>query len=271
MGADGQGPAADVYCRYVELGLAGPADNELRVTTTDYVGEVVIARRSAALEVSEEGDPIACSGSATPSVTNVDHIAVAVSRESLDSLTLELHEGFFSPGATVESDGTGEIEVSLEQAPGTVLSVLGTSSSDYVQLGSVGGGSYGVNLNGAVEATPDADVTGRNAYIYLALRGGGDRVDPLGRAAFASRAFNFAFGVLGGQGDDVLVGNDRRNVLIGRQGRDRLVGNGLGDQLLGGAGADHIDARDHNRDAVGCGRGRDVVQLDRADRRRGCE
>ena len=236
--ATGQGPAEDVLCRYLELGEPGPVDNELQITTNDYVGEVEIDRRLEQILVTEEGsEPVACTGAAIPSVTNVDAISVRVARESLDSLILDLRNGFLAPGASAESDGTAEIEVSLEQAPGTVLAVIGTSAADHMELGSLGGGSYGANLNAAGEPLPDADVTARNAFVFLALGKGRDRVEALGRAAFATRAFNFSFAANGGRGDDVLVGNARRNSLWGGPGRDRLVGGGLGRPSCSGAAA----------------------------------
>jgi hypothetical protein len=147
-GAVAQGPSQDVLCRYLELGAPGPVDNELRLTTTDYVGALLITRRSDAIEVSDEGGVLVCAGPATPTVTNLDRITVRVSRESLDAVVLDLRQGPLAPGASGESDGGPEIEISLEQAPGTALSVLGTSAADHIQLGSLGGGDYGANLNG---------------------------------------------------------------------------------------------------------------------------
>jgi Ca2+-binding RTX toxin-like protein len=268
----GTGPSEDVLCSYVELGAPGPADNVLQITTNDYVGEVTIARDGEAISVSGgAGDPIACSGPESPSVANLDRIAVRVSRESLDALILDLRAGVLVPGATPEPDGTSEIEVSLLEAPGTVLSVIGTSSADEIELGSLGGGSYGANLNGAEEEVSDADVTARNAYFFAGLGAGNDRLDASGRAAFATRAFNFAFGVFGGRGRDVLLGNARRNVLAGGRGNDRLVGARLRDRLDGGSGDDRIEARDKGRDVIHCGRGHDAVRADRVDRREGCE
>jgi hypothetical protein len=44
--------------------------------------------------------------------------------------------------------------------------------------------------------------------------------------------------VMGGQGDDILIGNDLANVLSGGPGRDILVGRGGADQLLGGSDDD---------------------------------
>src|SRR5262249_14423467 len=44
--------------------------------------------------------------------------------------------------------------------------------------------------------------------------------------------------VTGGQGDDILVGNDLANGLRGGAGRDILIGRGGADQLFGEAGDD---------------------------------
>ncbi|MEI2702053.1 MAG: calcium-binding protein [Baekduia sp.] len=60
----------------------------------------------------------------------------------------------------------------------------------------------------------------------------------------------------GGAGDDTVSGDGGNDVIRGGAGRD---------VLLGGAGNDKIFARDGEADTIACGRGRDVVQADRAD------
>jgi Ca2+-binding RTX toxin-like protein len=194
-----------------------------------------------------------------------------VARESLDTMIVNLRNGPFAPGATAEADGTAEIEISLEEGPGTVLSVIASSAADHIELGALGGGRYGVNLNAAVESSPDADVTARNTSVFLSLGSGSDRVDPRGRTAFAAGPFGRPFLAEGAAGRDVLIGNDRLNALNGGGGRDRLVGNGGGDVLLGRAGRDRIEARDQHRDKIDCGAGKDTVRADRVDRRQSCE
>ena len=67
----------------------------------------------------------------------------------------------------------------------------------------------------------------------------------------------------------VVPGSDR---LFGGPGDDRLSGGRGRDRLSGGEGSDRIAARDGERDAVDCGRGRrDVAVADRLDRVRRCE
>ena len=91
--------------------------------------------------------------------------------------------------------------------------------------------------------------------------------------------------LLGGEGDDVLVGHYSSDLLRGGRGSDRLLGGPNGDVLEGGpgrdklvgqAGRDLVYARDGERDVVSCGtnrRGtperdevRDEVWADRLDR-----
>ncbi|HWT95763.1 MAG TPA: hypothetical protein VN238_22375 [Solirubrobacteraceae bacterium] len=81
--------------------------------------------------------------------------------------------------------------------------------------------------------------------------------------------------VLGGAGDDVLVGDGRANAFTGGPGDDRLVGGAGRDSLVGGTGADRLDGgagddeidpasvavgasgTDRARDRIVCGAGRD--------------
>jgi Ca2+-binding RTX toxin-like protein len=85
----------------------------------------------------------------------------------------------------------------------------------------------------------------------------------------------------GGDGDDRIDGKEGKDSLLAGKGRDQLMGGagadnlkggpGKGDVLDGGSGNDTIDARNHARDVVRCGSGRDTARVDRSDRVRGCE
>jgi TolB protein len=66
----------------------------------------------------------------------------------------------------------------------------------------------------------------------------------------------------GGTGNDVLLGDLNSDRIQGGAGNDRIVGGTGVDLLLGGAGADSIDARDHARDVVDGGPGRDSARVD---------
>jgi dienelactone hydrolase len=86
--------------------------------------------------------------------------------------------------------------------------------------------------------------------------------------------------IKGGRGGDTILGRGGKDCLKGQRGNDRVAGGkgrdvvdgGSGkDQLTGGRGPDLIRARDHKRDVVGCGRGKDRAVVDRVDKVSGCE
>jgi CSLREA domain-containing protein len=74
-----------------------------------------------------------------------------------------------------------------------------------------------------------------------------------------------------------LAGNDRLSGLAGDDcldggsGNDVLTGGAGKDKLTGGAGSDVINAADHQKDTIDCGKGRDRATVDRIDRVRHCE
>ena len=68
--------------------------------------------------------------------------------------------------------------------------------------------------------------------------------------------------LIGGKGDDTLRGGDRGDLLRGGTGNDRLFGGAGDDQLVGGPGVD----------TFACGAGKDLVgDLKRGERATGCE
>jgi Ca2+-binding RTX toxin-like protein len=75
----------------------------------------------------------------------------------------------------------------------------------------------------------------------------------------------------GGTGDDRLVGGPDADTLYGEGGKDRIIGGDGRNRIDGGGGNDSIDARNGETDRVICGKGRDKVYADRADRLNGCE
>ncbi|PWG02254.1 M10 family metallopeptidase C-terminal domain-containing protein [Sphingosinicella humi] len=70
----------------------------------------------------------------------------------------------------------------------------------------------------------------------------------------------------GGEGDDVLLGNDAANVLTGNLGDDVLIGRDGADSLLGGDGADSLDGGAGNDLLVGGNDGDILRGGDDADR-----
>jgi Ca2+-binding RTX toxin-like protein len=68
--------------------------------------------------------------------------------------------------------------------------------------------------------------------------------------------------VIGTRHDDVIIGDDNRNLLDGRGGPDRIVGRGGIDTLLGGDGDDYLEDRDGNVDQLTGGPGNDYAAPD---------
>jgi len=72
--------------------------------------------------------------------------------------------------------------------------------------------------------------------------------------------------VVGGNGNDTLLGSDAANQLDGQFGNDSITGGNGADTLIGGLGDDFIVARDNGtRDVVRCGDGFDEVVADLQD------
>jgi Ca2+-binding RTX toxin-like protein len=77
--------------------------------------------------------------------------------------------------------------------------------------------------------------------------------------------------VIGGGGDDVLIGNAGANGLAGGGGNDRLLGGNGVDALDGGPGDDIIQSLDGENETIACGDGEDGVVSDRSDVRTDCD
>ena len=82
-------------------------------------------------------------------------------------------------------------------------------------------------------------------------------------------------GLIGGSGDDNLIGNGDDNLLGGGSGKDRLPGRGGDDAIDGGpdpdnlsgsGGDDFIDSLDQGKDTLSCGSGSDTVRADVPDK-----
>jgi Ca2+-binding RTX toxin-like protein len=73
-------------------------------------------------------------------------------------------------------------------------------------------------------------------------------------------------------GNDKLSGLGADDCLEGGPGNDILTGGPDKDKLTGGRGNDVINAADHEKDVIDCGKGRrDRATVDKIDRVRGCE
>jgi Ca2+-binding RTX toxin-like protein len=230
-------------------------------------------------------------------VLNTDTIHLVHSSSALPDVELQLDEGPFAPGATLETEGASDIEIDVRG--GASLAVIGTPGNDAFRWVNAGG-HLGLNLNADVAADRDADVTtdprrDEEATLLVAIGGAGDdSIIGDGTAPVSGDAFTYggsgndllgAFGtdgsylngeagndiITGSQYDDILAGGGGNDRISAKSGADRIFGGRGADRINAGAGRDVITARDATRDTVTCGSGRDRVDADRRDVLRGCE
>jgi Ca2+-binding RTX toxin-like protein len=246
--------SAAVSCHY------SPPNRLLEVTATDAFTRVV--RVGDAIEIDDGHELVKCTGP-TPTVLDSDRVQITHTGSSAD--VLDLRGGPFAPGASLEPQGSPEIE--FEYVGPTFLDVRGTQAADRLSFA-----AGGINLNG----DDDTDVTGQFSVLLVEGTGGEDVISP--QADYASAAARRV--LLGGGDRDTLTATPDGAFLHGGNGRDRLIGGARADNLTGGRGRDLIRggkgrdlvrAIDDFRDRVSCGPGFDRAKVDGIDRVRGCE
>lgn len=77
--------------------------------------------------------------------------------------------------------------------------------------------------------------------------------------------------VVGGGGNDRIVGSAAANAISAGGGDDVIIGNGGADVIVAGAGDDVVQTRDGIQEAVACGDGNDTAIVDEFDTVSGCE
>jgi RTX calcium-binding nonapeptide repeat (4 copies) len=246
--------SAAVSCHY------SPPNRLLEVTATDAFTRVV--RVGDAIEIDDGHELVKCTGP-TPTVLDSDRVQITHTGRSAD--VLDLRGGPFAPGASLEPQGSPEIE--FEYVGPTFLDVRGTPAADRLSFA-----AGGINLNG----DDDTDVTGQFSVLLVEGTGGDDVISP--QADYAAAAARRV--LLGGGGRDTLTATPDGAFLHGGNDRDRLIGGARADNLTGGRGRDLIRggkgrdlvrAIDNFRDRVSCGPGFDRAKVDGIDRVRGCE
>jgi Ca2+-binding RTX toxin-like protein len=177
--------------------------------------------------LSRSGAAITLNGSAcdTATVLNTDLIAVT-SPDSFGLLTFNLSAGPFAPGATDEGDGSSEIEITVS-SPGepSDVAVIGSALRDHIIADDW---DNILNLN-ADEAVQDDDVTMTDSsdVAMIDTHEGDDTIETSYSAAH----------LIGGDGADLFLSTDDREVQIDGVGGDDLVsyaGNTSPIRLLGG-------------------------------------
>jgi Ca2+-binding RTX toxin-like protein len=240
-------PAADAVaaaCAYdgttktVTVTFLG-ADNDAHTIGRDVAGAIQV-------------DSVNCQ---TATVTNTDTVTVTAG-PAAQTLSIDMTNGPFAPGATPEGTGTSEIEFNAFMGFGSdSFALYGGSSADRFTFSSM----TKAKMNG----DKDADITFDNVEGFSADGGGGkDQITasvPIGGTYLA-----------GGAGNDTLVGTDENDtldggagtdVLRGNDGDDYLYGGGGGDTLEGGSGEDGFTPGAGN-DVVDCGSGGDTVTFE---------
>jgi hypothetical protein len=252
--------------------------------------------------------PATCN--ATPTVQNTDTIRVFMDGDEETELDISLAGGALAPGATPETDGSSEIEISVEHLTSFhSVTFTGGPENDWFRFGS-GSVRTGVNLNAQAESTSaDVDATFTPSTDpasdpsvpagFARMGAGDDVVTDSGGPEFegsypvfaaiggpgndALTATNPLFTFMrGGGGDDrIQVGDGKRNVITGGGGMDTITSGARGnDEVIPGkghdlailnGGSDVVAAKDRTKDRILCGGNRDFVSRDRKDRTSGCE
>ena len=161
---------------------------------------------------------------------------------------------------------------------------IGTARADTLKGTTAGDRMFGFGGDDRVEGFADDDcLEGGTGADRMLGAGGADRLignsgsDRMVGGNDRDRLFGGSGGdrVKGGFGTDMLAGgsgNDRldggpeTDRIYGERGSDRIRAGGGRNILDGGSGNDVIYARNHRRDVIRCGTGRDRVVADRTDR-----
>jgi hemolysin type calcium-binding protein len=251
--------AGAATCAYVKktktvtLDLSANESGTLEVSGTAIMGTGGTARSGAC-------------GRAT--VTNTDAIKVRAPAGTAETVSISLRGGAFGPGATAETDGSGEIEISADLGGWDpnwsfvrdALSVSGSASDDFLALGADG---FALNRDGdldlAVTRHPEVDPIQAGPDIRIVGDAGADEITAQGGAG-AGAPYSGYYGLevwggpqsdfswddgpnrlTGGAGPDRLNGGiGVANVISGEGGDDGVFGSLRDDTLSGGPGADSV-------------------------------
>jgi hemolysin type calcium-binding protein len=258
--------AADTTHATTRAGVAcgfDVATHRLTVTFHNDDANAGILRRAGRLVVEDVFGPIGCAGAEDATRFNTDRVRVRARAASVDDLEFEidLTGGPFVPGFTDEGDGSSEIEFStpFPAGSGSRVPIHGRWGPNRIVLGHLAH-RQGANLN-AAEDVDDPDVRMRGGTFLVSGGGEADVISARGGDGFIGpyRRWLAAFGL---PGDDLLSGGPRSDYLRGGPGHDTMKGDG---------GRDFLAARDHTRDVVRCGRGRDLAKVDPIDQLHRCE
>ena len=254
--------SAEVFCDYVDAEPEGPAGNVLAVTSAGdpsffdgnleegedpfAAGIRVTPRRDGTISVIAPGStPVSCDGG-QPTLTNVDRIRIVAADGSL--VFVDIGGQGLAPGATDEADGSSEIEMSFAGSYNPLYLYGGAGSDRIVAVGPGRDSPLGLNLNPRADGTdPDIDAAFGEYSLVALLGGGGDdrfTVEPAARPPEDEDDVEIALFMLGGPGDDTIVGGLNRfgDEVLGGRGDDVLRAGADGGDLEGGPGSDRLYA-----------------------------
>jgi Ca2+-binding RTX toxin-like protein len=229
----------------------------VRATVSDFLS-VVVTRSGDQIQLMIDNTLVPC-GAAT--VTNTDKVVVTGTGGSSDTffanfLGVGENVGRVGPGATPESSGQSEIEISFDVTPGnSPFPPQGPFPLYFQYVGSSGADRLTVGANGAdLGGDGDVDVTSTHSFqgAWVFGVGGGD-VMSLDGGGGSGAPFAFPSQMDGGNGKDRLTGGTSDDQITGGKGRDSLAG---------GLGNDSITANDGVADGVDGGDGDDTAYVD---------
>ena len=187
-------------------------------------------------------------GAAT--VTNTDRIFVTGS-EGDERVNVSQAGGPFAPGATAESTGVSEIEISVDLGAGEDVLSIGTPAQNSIIV--IGDGALNIaGLNqAAVTTDADADIDIFGAEDILGFGGagrdqlsgqGGNGTGPAIPEGILLQGLGNNDTITGGLGNDSLAGLFGNDTLDGAAGDDDLNGTQGIDTMIGGPGNDVLRA-----------------------------
>jgi Ca2+-binding RTX toxin-like protein len=168
-------------------------------------------------------------------------------------------------GVDVEnvSGGSGDDTIIGSALPNRLIGGGGTDTiqglgGDDVLDGDHLDGGPGADTMSGFGQSDVVDYSGRTQPVNVTL----DGVANDGEAGEGDNVQPNVENVLGGSGNDTLVGSANANMLVGGAGNDTITGQGGSDTLRGGGGNDTFFARDGVKDRVRGDKGTDSAQID---------
>jgi|GEM_PF-1971662 len=279
-----------IKCRYVEAGVSGPQGNRLDIKVTKFEEIVaLLPGPGGAIRVYDDqrGKRQSCVGG-NPTMTNIDSVRFRTNRKSSSSTLFIGEAPLFGPGATPYAEGGSGINFDL-RGDAVSFGIGGTDGPENMSLGSSGTGTaidFGPAEpfpEGSSASEVDATVHARFTSIVVKAGEGADEIvaggSTLDPATFDG-PLKGAVSIYGEGGPDLVTGGRFTDYLDGGSGTDLLRGGPGPDQLFGGPGLDdfygeggndEIDAIDRKGEAIDCGSGKDLANLDLSDDDQNCE